>query len=341
MICRGAILLAVLFISSAQPATLCECPPVRQFPGGVVDAASQIAFVAVPGNATQAVNLRTGTQTWTSQLSSLPVALTATTLLGLRRGDNPRDTQLVTLHRRDGKQLSVSPPFRLNGEALGSDLLSATLFSFHQDGSGGALEWVLMGQPVVGIERSVEPTTRGMLRIHADQSVEPVQNDSNTRIVRTQSATYRRGSAWISGSWELGSCIRDLVVEQEDRSLAVSLLCGTSAAGSGTTVHRLTKQASVALTVSIDGCHVFVESPGENGGSVWQVFSAATASKLATVPKEPGAWNPAVVGDRLYYIIDAAPGKTTGVLKAVGMSTGTTLWELSVRTVAQKNRLPQ
>ena len=111
--------------------------------------------------------------------------------------------------------------------------------------------------------------------------------------------------------WRAGDAVVELV--WEEHALHLRTPDGTV---------ELARGDTLAAEPTPDGRHLFVREADE-----WVCVSAETGGREATVSYEPGAREPAIVGRRVYYLVDRGG---TRALKARELDTNTVAWELAV-----------
>lgn len=323
--------LSALVGAVAQPASpACPCPPVRQFPAGVVDERSRTVFVSAPGFAVQAVTLDTGRSLWVSSAATLPVGVVGDAVVALRRATDPREVQVVLLDRGSGSVRLTSEPFRPALDPRSDRAFGSVLFSAADDTGSVVVTWKEIAPPPSGVGREGgAPLQSGRVRVQRDGRVDLTHAELPADRSVGTGASYRRGRAYTADAWG-GGCLRALATEPKGPLTSVSLLCQPGAAAGPR--HELATAATVAATVSLDGCSVFLETPGDSGSS-WTAYAAADGSRLGSVRHEPGAWNAATVSGTLYYLTDGAggTGPARTMLHAVDLQSGVKRWETPVR----------
>lgn len=321
---------STLFATVVQGHAVCRCPPVRQFPAGVVDERSRRAFLSAPGYAVQAVELETGRRLWVSSAATLPVGVVGDGVVALRRATDPREVQVVILDLRTGSLRLASEPFRPHLDPRSDRAFGSVLFSAADHNGAVVVNWREVGPPPSGVGREGGPAIQsGSVRVTRDGRVDLTHSEQSLDRSAGAGAAYQRGRAYTSDSWGDG-CQRALVTEATGQLMSVSLLCEPRAAAGPR--HELVTAAAVAATVSLDGCSVFIETPAVSGAS-WTAYAAADGSRLGDVRREPGAWNAAILDGTLYYLTDgrdgAGPARTT--LHAVDLQSGMKRWDTAVR----------
>ena len=92
--------------------------------------------------------------------------------------------------------------------------------------------------------------------------------------------------------------------------------------------------------VSPDGNYLFIQS-GDGEEEAWWCVSTETGAVRATLPREDGIEQPAVVGSNVYYMIaDPAGGLPEPVVRARELDTGRLIWERPLDPPADKGPPP-
>jgi hypothetical protein len=324
---------SLLVASQTLGGSVCVCPAVRQFPNGVVDADARVAYLADASAGVTAVALDSGSVLWQSREAALPVGLVDGKVVALRRAHDPRESQVIVLDRRNGAVMVTGQPVRTGRGALADRMLAATIFSVSDGNDGLTVQWRDVAPETGEAQRDVGPTIgAGGVRVLRDGRVEQLPATEQTRDLTVAAGpSYQRGSESTSGSWSIGDCSRGLTVEHGGDDVLRLMLRGTD--------KELMRARSIAATVSIEGCSVFVETTSAEGQPLWTAFSSGTGERLGTVRREPGAWNPTVVSGTAYYLVDVTEDEPITLLRAVDLRTGAKRWELPVRARSFKKRV--
>jgi hypothetical protein len=324
---------SLLVASQTLGGSVCVCPAVRQFPNGVADADARVAYVADASGGVTAVALDSGRALWQTRQAALPVGLVEGKVVALRRAQDPRESQVIVLDRRNGAVTLTGQPVRTGRGAFADRMLAATLFSVGDGGDGLIVQWRDVAPDVGEAQRDIGPTTRaGGIRVLRDGRVQELPATEQTRDLTAAAApSYQRGSESTSGPWSVGDCSRGLTVEHGGDDVLRLMLRGID--------KELMRARSIAATVSIEGCSVFVETTSADGQPLWTAFSSGTGERLGTVRREPGAWNPTVISGTAYYLVDVIENEPRTLLRAVDLGTGAKRWELPVRARSSKKRM--
>jgi hypothetical protein len=329
-----AFLAAAAWAVPGARQTSCECPRSRQFPSGAADVDAGLAFIANPENGVSAVQLVSGSIAWESSSASLPVGVVDAGVVALRRGEDPREVQPVLLDRRTGAPKVTGRSFRPGRDLLSDRALGATLFSVEEK-DAIVVRWRDVAADTRGPEqitgRSIE---NGGFRLSRDGAVEPLALEVTSReLTRAAGTPYQRGSEQTSGTWGDGPCARSLVSEQQDEQIVLRLCIHSAPSADADKRRELARSKSLAVSVSLDGCSIFVETVTDAGRS-WRVFSSADGEPLGRIPREAGAWNPAASASAAYYLVDGATTdrRTRTSLRAIDLKTGQKRWEIPVRS---------
>jgi hypothetical protein len=327
-----ALLLATTLLAAWTGPTSCDCPSSRQFPSGTADANGGLAFVANSENGVTAVRLASGQIEWTSSSASVPIGVVPEGVFALGRAEDPREVQPVVLARSTGTARIIGKSFR-PGRDLLNFALSAMLVSVEMT-DAIVVRWRDIAADTRGPELDTGRSIRaGGFRMRLDGTVETIAAEAITRdLSRSVSAAYQRGSEYTSGTWGEGPCTRSLLSEERGDLIALSLCFHSGPEAAAERRRELAREKSLAVIVSLDGCSVFIETAVATQRA-WLAFSSATGEPLGRVPREPSAWNPAALGDAIYYLVDGAPAesKPRTLLRAIDRSTGQKRWEIPVR----------
>jgi hypothetical protein len=313
-----------------QPAQ-CVCMPRRQFSGGIVDAARRAAYLANADRGITAVALETGAVIWKSDAATLPIGFDHVNVVALRRGTDPREAQVVFLDQNTGAVTRTTKSFRQLRDPNGDRMLRGTSFSAEEAAGIVTVRWRDITPSTSGPQRDTGPTlSQGGVQVSADGGVRELPVEETPRDAASIAGTaYQRGAAHTAGAWTVGACSRALFLEQEDEQLDLMLDLGAPA---GSNQRRsLLRARSLSATVSLDGCHVLVET-NEGSNSKWTVYSSLTGDRIATIPRDAQATHPSVIDGRAYYLVDipGADGPRT-LLRAVDLESGRERWALPVR----------
>jgi hypothetical protein len=318
-------------------------------PHGIADAKADLAYVAGPDECIVALNLTRGEIVARSDFAAKPLAADGDLLVGwtsviaqpnavrliaaLRRGEKIRSAWEATLELPDWVDLESAEPdaFTLDAEIQEGAVVVSWEASARY--SGGA-------PPSPDVEEAAKHNERGTVRLDRKTGA-PVGSEERTKfeqspaellpnmISNRQIVPYRSGPSWATKLWRAGKA--DSCLVRPKQGPGVSLV--RSEAGS-TEETRLSSDPNAEATVAPDGGSIFIHEPG-SGGRSWQVFSAATAKRVASLPFDSGTEWAAVVDDRvLYHVVEDDGSTRRQSLRCRSLQSGELMWSQVLGEVA-------
>jgi hypothetical protein len=287
-------------------AMMSEPVPVLEpvyFPAGVADPPGDVGYVADPPGIA-AVALADGRPLWHSDDAATPVLADGERLIAVRAPP----LEVVVL--RDGEVVLVSDPVPLPSWAAEPSAIRA-----HASGARLHLEWEAHTRyaggapPPPHVLREATRDATGAAEVDLESGAckpaEPVE------------AAARRpplDASDLEKPWLAGDTVVRLVWDVRDGEQTLVLEPGSKTLARG---HGLVAQPTV------DGTHLLVGS--EPAPGAWSIFALPSGQRVATVTHDPGAKAPAIMGDRVYYLVES-PGARA--LRARELGTDTLVWEL-------------
>lgn len=269
------------------------------FPRGAADPAGRTGYLAVDGGVL-AVDLSAGQALWRSDHVQRPLIVAGERLAAAHLGADPR----VVLLEKHGEAVLTSDPVPL--PATGK---LRALFQEHRL----RLEWEVRGRyaggapPPPEIRERESRAAAGAAAIDlgsgAVESLPPPLQDGVSRPPIDADD--------LDGPWLAGNTVVELVWDEQ--ALWLRTPQGTV---------ELARGETVAAEPTPDGRHLLVRE-----GDRWACVSAETGRREATITYEESAREPAILGRRVYYLLDHAGTRT---VKARDMDSDTVAWELVV-----------
>jgi hypothetical protein len=210
------------------------------------------------------------------------------------------------------------------------------------------LEWEARGRygggapPPPGVERAAGATTAGLCEVDLTSgTVAPLSaedEDPRAHCCRPPLLPNDVGEPWCAGS-----AVARLVWEGDGAEHALVLEVRRSSAIEPVDRVPLARGRGLVAQVTPDGCHVLVhQEPARAGDDAWRVFAATSGVKVATVTHDAGAGWPAVIGRRLFYVVQQTEGTVRRrALRARELASDALAWELSLgeRTISAAPQL--
>jgi hypothetical protein len=273
------------------------------FPAGVADPAGEAGFVADAAGIV-AVALADGRPLWRSDAARTPVLADRDRLVAVR----PAPLEVVVL--REGEAVLVSEPVPLPSWATEPSRLRT-----HAKGTTLHLEWEARTRYAGGA-----PPPAHVLRAATRDEAGAAEVDLETGAVTPVSADpspYRRpplDADDLEQPWLAGDTVVRLEWEVSDGEQTLVLEPGST---------TLARGEGLVAQPAVDGSHLFVGA--EQGRDAWSIFAVPSGQRVASVTHDPGARSPAILGDRVYYLVQS-PGARA--LRARELHTDTLVWEL-------------
>ena len=262
------------------------------FPRGAADPAGRIGYLAVD-NGIMAVDLSAGRELWRSEHAQRPLLVAGERLAAARVRSDPR---VVLLDPR-GEPVMASKPVAMAEAARFRARLEDRRLVVEWEGGGYAGG----APPPPEIRERAAAAVAVDLESGAVELLPPTKDDGARHPPIDD----------IDGPWLAG----DTEVELAWDELALWLRTPEGSV-------ELARGETVAAEPTPDGRHLLVRD-----GDRWLCVSARTGEREATLSYEPGAREPAVIGRRLYYLLDRGG---TRALRARDLDTDTVAWELVV-----------
>jgi hypothetical protein len=126
------------------------------------------------------------------------------------------------------------------------------------------------------------------------------------------------------------------VWDTEDGEQKLSLETVDPSTGRVRAAVDLARGSGLVAQVTPDGCYLLVHSEFRAGEEdPWSVFSAQTGERVATLAHEAGATSPAILRDRVFYLVEQRDaGTARRTLRARELEAGGLVWELPLATEA-------
>ena len=269
------------------------------FPRGAADPAGRSGYLAVD-RGVLAVDLAAGQELWRTEHAQRPLLVAGEQLAAARLRDDPR----IVLLGRKGEPVLTSEPLGL--PATGGVRLRARL-----DDARLVVEWEAPGGYAGGAPPPPEIRERAAAGAAGAAAVDLESGAVEPLPPPARDAIRRPPVDDLEGPWLAGDTVVELVWGEQALSLRTP---------HGTV--ELARGDTVAAEPTPDGRHLLVRD-----GDRWVCVSARTGEREATVSYEPGAHGPAIVGRRVYYLVDR---DGTRALEGRDLDTDTVAWELVV-----------
>ena len=270
------------------------------FPRGAADPAGRIGYLAVESGVL-AVDLSAGRELWRSDHAQRPLLVAGARLAAARLGGDPR----AVLLDDQGQPALTSDPVPLPATAavkLRARLEDRLL-----------LEWEARGRSAGGAPPPPEIREREAGGAIGAAAVDLASGAVETLPPPSREAVDRLplDADDLEGPWLAGETVVELVWDEQ--ALRLRTEHGTV---------ELARGDTLGAEPTPDGRHLLVRE-----GDRWICVSAETGDREAMLSYEPGAREPAIVGRRVYYLVDRGG---TRALKARELDTDTVAWELVV-----------
>lgn len=275
------------------------------FPLGRVNAEQRQAYV---GSSTgiEAIRLDTGETEWTRPPGAQVVCLWKEQVVALLPAGRTA-IRVAWLDARTGLVTLRSAPATF---PMGVDWSQAQ-FRCVREGTALLLRWEAMSAYRGGASpKSGMPTKRqsavGAFRIDAGSGA--VEAMPNFEVPAREAQWKCRGRSFAL-DWNATGVYLKSVSEASRRLVA--------------------KSPDAAVQVAADGCSLLIGLPAGGG---WRIFPVE-GGEGRVVAIEAGARLPAVVGNRIYYLLPVGPADADpkSLLKAVSIDSGKTLWQREVQ----------
>lgn len=273
------------------------------FPAGVADPAGEAGYVA-DASGIVAVALADGRPLWRSDAASTPVLADGERLVAVRAAP----LEVVVL--RDDEAVLVSEPVPLPSWATEPSKVRARV-----TGATLQLEWEARSRyaggapPPAHVLRAATRDEAGAAEVDLESgTVTPVPADPPPHRrppldADDLEAPWLAGDSVVRLEWDVKDGEQTLVLEPGSKMLA--------------------RGEGLVAQPAVDGSHVFVHA--EPAPGAWSIFAVPSGRRVATVTHDPGARSPAILGDRVFYLVQS-PGARA--LRARELETDTLVWEL-------------
>lgn len=303
-------------------------PPVY-FCRGVADRERGTGYVADAGKIV-AARLGDGVLLWRSPRAGRPLICEEERLAAASSHEAQANTFDVVVLGEAGMPVLVSAPVALPDWVDAASCRPETFRISAFAGSGRLrLEWEAHAHYRGGAAPSPEilaasaHDATGAVEVDLGSgAVAPLPSLAREDIARPPLAPDEGAERWRTDTtvarlvWDVGAAEQSLALELHDPSTA----------DAGTLV-QLMRGKALVTALTPDGTHVLVHDEGRHGP--WHAFSVATARRIAAVTHDAGAHSPAILGDRLFYLVDRARDALVArALRARALASDALLWEL-------------
>ena len=336
-------------------------------PGGVADPDGRLGYVVGLSGAIEALDLASGRVLWTLAETSVPLVVSGQRLVtqAIVSG-RPNALRLRVLDSASGKRLRESDPvvfpdwvsvstsdastFGIEVRAEGDRVLvSWRASSRYRGGAAPPPEVVNRARKDASGVAQVDLTS-GHVEMSPDELEAPPESPEN-RADRL-SHPYRRGASMHSAAVVSGQRAAILELQQDEGGSKLVLNRWNAATGRAEAPIVLSRAGDPDPQVTLDGHHVLVRERGSpEQPAVWHVYALNTGQLVSdSVAYERGAQSAAILGDRLYCMLEGTTGRREGgylvlprTLRGVDLHSGRRLWEHPIqgRRVSAPPPLPR
>lgn len=335
------------------------------FPRGVADPGGQRGFMADAAGGILAIDLHAGAVLWSTTAASRPLVVVGERLVAQRLVDDRLNTLRIALLdvTRRGQLVLISDPVVFpEWVSVTTSTEESFAFSVRVEQDQLYLEWEAHARyrggaaPTARILQQAARDAQGLAVLNLESGeVRMLTSEERAIRQRQQTAQTTAAPGWTvrdpsAEPWVAGKKRALLVWEEMDGELSLRLATWDPPNGEVRTVELARGRGLVARPIP-DGRHIFVHrEPVVAQPSAWWVFSAETGERVTTLPYEPGAQSPCVLGARVYYLVEGpVAGSPTGqvtrrcTLKARELATTRLLWELPLpeQNIVKAPRLRQ
>jgi hypothetical protein len=325
--------------ATMMPEQLAVTKPVF-FAAGVADPDQRAAYVA-DGEGTVAVGLSDGRMLWRTDRAEWPLISDGQRLVAASlHAEQPNAFELVVLDaQRHGAAVLVSDPVVLpDWVTVATQRRERFWMGAEVRGNLLRLDWEAQARygggaaPPPHVRRAAVRDLAGVVRVDlASGAVEPVslgEQEERARAVRRPPlASEDLGDPWLAGTtvasliWKVDGADQVLRLETSDPSTCTTSMQATLARGRG-----------LVAQVAPDGGHLLVhQEPARTGSDEWWVFSVTTGGRVATLTHDAGATSPALLGERVFYLVEERKESVlTRALRARELTSNALLWELGL-----------
>jgi hypothetical protein len=320
--------------------------PVTQpvyFAAGVADPDQRAAYVA-DGDGTVAVRLSDGRELWRTDRAQWPLISDGERLAAasLQAGPPSSFAVVVLDAQRAGEPMLVSDPILLPEWVTVAVERRAGLWLRAERQKGLLrLEWEARARygggaaPPAHISRAATRDAAGVAQVDLESgageplSIEEEEEASARGAVRRPPLA----SDDLAEAWRAGTTVARLIWDIDDSGQVLSLETGDASSDESGVVVELARGQGLVAQVTPDGCHLLVhQEPAGVASHEWRVFSATTGRAVATLTYDAGASSPAILGDRVFYLVERRGDSVlTRALRARELASGAVVWELVLR----------
>jgi hypothetical protein len=307
------------------------------FPRGVADPEGHAGYVG-DGRGIVAVDIPHGQALWRSKRSSRPLISDGTRLAAASPDTRRPNVLEVVVHdgSRHGETVLVSEPVVLPEWANAGPTPEDTFRMRAQlDDSKLRLEWEARARygggapPSARIRREAEHDAAGIVEVDLDTgSVQLMAlHEAAAKTVPQRPPLEPHD---LDEPWFAGGVVARLVWDTDDDQQKLSLETIDRSTGAVRAAVDLARGRGLVAQVTPDGCYLLVHSELQTTeDDPWSVFSARTGERVATLPHEADATSPAILRDRLFYLVEQrGSGAATRTLRARELDGGGLVWEL-------------
>jgi hypothetical protein len=299
-----------------------EAEPVF-FPEGAADSAGRAGYVG-DGGGIVAVGLADGRALWRTDRARRPLLVAGDRLVAARElGDRPNALRVVVLDP-DGAPVLASEPVVFPEWVAVTDRERFRLGT-HLECHRLRIEWEAHARygggapPPPEIRRAAAHDAGGVVAVDLESGAVGPASDVQPGGVRRPPVDD------VEEPWLAGATVVRAVWEVEDGDQVLRIERSDLSAPERSTVVEVARGDGLVAEATPDGRHLFVHA--EPGPGTWSCVSVETGEHVAELTCEPGAHSPAILGARVYYLVDAAGSR---MLKARELATDAVAWELSL-----------
>jgi hypothetical protein len=315
------------------------------FPRGVADPEGRAGYVG-DGRGIVAVDIPQGQQLWRTERSAHPLISDGTRLAAASPDGHRANVLEVVIHdgSRQGDPVLVSDPVVFPEWATAGPGPREVFWMRAQlDDNKLRLEWEARARysggaaPSARIRREAEHDATGVVEVDLDTgSVERMALDADAAespVRRPPLEPQDLDEAWLAGT-----VVTRLVWDTENGEQKLSLETIDPSTGSVRAALDLARGGGLVAQVTPDGCYLLVHSEIRTSqDDPWSVFSAQTGERVATLAHEAGATSPAILRDRVFYLVEQRDAGTVHrTLRARELDAGGLIWELPLATEAAR-----
>lgn len=314
--------------------------PVR-IPHGIVDTHADVAYVVGKEGRTFCLSLGTGEVLASTDHASIPLATDKGMLIGWSYTPHrPNEIHLFSAARQGRVLLprweqalqfpewvdlrSPEPEnFMLDAEIREGRVILT--WEAHARYRGGAAPSVEVEKAAIRDERQTiefDGKDGAITGKHRDEPVPPLKRITPRLKPNTKIVSYRSGTTWETQRWRAGAVNACLIRTADEPGI---VLLHQDASGTETQI-RLTGNPQSVAAVTLDGRFIFIHE-SEGAESAWEMFSAETGARTASLGFDPGTGGVSVVKNSvLYEVGEAVKGMRRRTLRCRNLLTGKQMW---------------